>query len=134
MIRIEIKPWGRFKAAKQQKQIRAWLRAVSNSAKAVFTSGMNGRHSGRVYRRRNRLHQASAPGEFPANDTGRLLASLRGEVSADEAKIGTNMFYAKFLRNGTRKMARRRMSDDAMKEGINANKGRAKGWVAWKKA
>ena len=94
---------------------------------------MLGRHTGRIYRRKRGYHQASAPGEFPANDTGRLLASMKRSVSSDEAKIGTNMFYAKYLREGTRKMARRKMSDDAIKEGVEVNKGRAKGWVAWRK-
>ncbi|MGL5734764.1 MAG: hypothetical protein ACRCYS_07850 [Beijerinckiaceae bacterium] len=133
MTIIDIKPWSRFKALKQQAAIRRWLMSVSKSSQSVFIAGMNGRHSGRIYRRRGRIHQASAPGEFPATDSGRLLASLKGQVMTDEAKIGTSAYYAKWLRGGSRKMQRRKMSDDAMKEGIAVNKGRAKGWVAWRK-
>lgn len=43
--------------------------------------------TGRVYRRRGTTHQASAPGEAPASDTGRLVQSRRTEV--DTRKDGT---------------------------------------------
>lgn len=33
--------------------------------------------TGRIYRRRGVAHQASAPGQAPASDTGRLVASRR---------------------------------------------------------
>lgn len=134
-MRLEFLPWPRFRAFRDRAQTRKWLKSVAAEGRAAFASGMrNGPHTGRVYRRRGgRLHQASAPGEFPAKDTGRLLASLKSHTGKDEAVIGTNMFYSKFLREGTRKMARRRMSDDALQLGIDASRKTSKGWVKWLK-
>ncbi len=52
---------------------------------------------------------ASAPGEPPHRDTGRLRASISHEVdeSAKTARVGTNVKYGKFLELGTSKMAAR---------------------------
>lgn len=44
--------------------------------------------------------------------------------------IGTNRPYSIFLRMGTSRMARRKMSDDALKEGMRAA-GRMGRWVEW---
>lgn len=134
MLFLEFKPWGRFWAKKNNKIIRQYLRAVKDKSQEIFKRGMLGPHSGRIYARRGgRLHQASAPGEYPANDTGKLLASMRGRVTQIEATIGTNMYYARFLRTGTTKMARRKMSDNALREGRQASRGKLKGFVAWSK-
>lgn len=131
MISFRFKGARRFKAFVDRKRMRNWLRIVKDEAQAVFTAGLKGPHSGRVYSRRGRRHQASAPGEYPANDTGNLLASLKGQVTANTATIGTNVFYSKFLREGTRKMARRKMSDNALSEGVDEARPKLKGWVAW---
>jgi HK97 gp10 family phage protein len=64
---------------------------------------------GRVYGRRR--HRASAPGDGPAVDTGRLRASIAHEVGRTGttlvARVGTDVEYAKFLELGTSKMAAR---------------------------
>lgn len=130
---LEFKPWPSFRARKSSKVIRSWLRKVKDEATDVFKAGMTGSHTGRIYRRRGRTHQASAPDEYPATDTGRLLASLRGSSDLREAKVGTGMYYAKFLRQGTKKMARRRMSDNAIREGAAIARPSSRGWVAWLK-
>ena len=39
-----------------------------------------GSKSGRIYQRRTVTHRASAPGEAPANDTGRLLNGIRTKL------------------------------------------------------
>lgn len=62
--------------------------------------------TGRIYRRRGRLHQASAPGEPPATDTGRLVQS--GRTSYDQQNL-TGMVtwstsYAAYLEFGTENM------------------------------
>jgi hypothetical protein len=134
LIKISITPWARFKAARRQAAVRGWLTSISKTAQSVFVAGMKGPHNGNVAKRKNgSVFLRSTPGQYPAVDSGALLASLKREVTPDEAKIGTSMFYAKWLRTGTRKMARRKMSDDAMKVGVAANKGGAKGWVGWRK-
>jgi hypothetical protein len=47
--------------------------AVAEEARLSITSRPK---SGRVYKRPSGTHQASAPGEPPANDTGKLAASI----------------------------------------------------------
>lgn len=131
MISFEFKGWRMFKAKKKPEVVRKWLHRVADEAQKVFTKGMRGRHSGQIYYRRGGSHQASAPGEYPANDTGNLLASMKQHVTTREATIGTNVFYAKFLREGTGKMRRRKMSDNAMHEGAAKARPSFRGWVAW---
>lgn len=48
-----------------------------------------------------RTHQASAPGEPPAPDTGVLRNSIHHEVDQDKATVGTNLVYAQPLEFGT---------------------------------
>ena len=61
--------------------------------------------TGRIYRFRGRLHQASAPGEAPANRTGRLLKSSNYAVrNQQQLSIGESAPYAVFLEDGTRKI------------------------------
>lgn len=68
----------------------------------------NGPRTGRVYTFRGRKHQASAPGEAPANRTGRLANSVGYLASGpDDLQVGEEAEYAGFLERGTRKMAPR---------------------------
>lgn len=113
--------------------IRRYLQAVADETENVLRDEMvSGRKSGRVYRRRGGSHRASAPGEFPARDSGRLVRSIKKRVTLREATVGTTMFYAKFLADGTSKMARRKMSEDAMKKALPRIRGRVFRWVKWK--
>lgn len=135
MIIFEAKNWRRFGATKARPVLRRWLKAVLDESQAVFRAGMAGRHTGRIYRRRGgRLHQASvnrAGAEYPANDSGRLMASMKRAQKVDEATLGTDMYYAKFLAEGTRKMKRRRMSKEALMTGGVRARPKSKGWVKW---
>lgn len=74
--------------------------------------------TGRIYRRKGRVHQASAPGEPPAVDTGLLRASVRSSVGRDErglvATIGTNQKVGVYLELGTRYMAPRPFARPAL--------------------
>lgn len=66
--------------------------------------------SGRVYQKYNprRTHQASAPGEAPMSDTGRLANSIFFEVEGRlTATVGSRLIYALWLEYGTSKMAAR---------------------------
>ncbi len=71
----------------------------------------SGPASGRVYRKYGpkRVHQASAPGEAPATDTGALVNSGFHELDerALEVHIGFSKLYAVFLEFGTRLMSKR---------------------------
>lgn len=73
---------------------------------------LNGQKSGVTYKRRTVLHRASAPGEAPASDAGRLVNSINSEVvrGALEAVVkagGGVVKYARMLEFGTAKMAAR---------------------------
>jgi hypothetical protein len=67
--------------------------------------------SGRIYRRPGRIHQASAPGEPPAPDTGRYRASwstrATGTDTRVEVVVGTSDKRGPWLEYGTRHMAPR---------------------------
>lgn len=53
-------------------------------------------------------HQASAPGQAPMSDTGRLASSIEfDQIGPLTATVGSNLIYAKWLEYGTRKMAPR---------------------------
>ena len=64
-----------------------------------------GSRSGQIYKRRNVTHQASAPGEAPKTDTGRLVNSIDGVL--DDKGLSFDIFsrlsYARYLEFGTAK-------------------------------
>lgn len=64
-----------------------------------------------------RTHTASAPGDAPAVDTGRL----RGSIAANQLapyrwRVGTNVKYAAFLEFGTRRIAPRPFMRPSLEE------------------
>lgn len=81
--------------------------------------------SGRLYRRRGVTHQASAPGEAPASDTGRLVNS--GDVYADPAaltaRVNWSTNYAEALEKGTERMAPRPFGRRALAERVESIEG-----------
>lgn len=100
-------------------QTTAFLAA--NDAK---TSVQTGAKTGRIYKRGNKTHQASAPGQAPATDTGNLVSKIRAEkigFAKSDVVAGTN--HASDLEFGTSKMAARpfmRPSIDKNKIKLNA--------------
>ncbi len=79
---------------------------VRNEAIRLIRSGPK---SGRIYRRRGILHQASAPGESPASDTGNLMNSITTSYKFSELEGTVNFaaLYAPFLEYGTSRMSPR---------------------------
>lgn len=65
--------------------------------------------TGRIYQKYKpkRTHQASAPGQPPATDTGALAGSVYSDISPGMATIGSRLAYASYLEYGTRRMAPR---------------------------
>lgn len=65
--------------------------------------------SGRIYRRNTVEHQASAPGESPASDTGRLVESITTSYDAPNITGYVNVAteYAEALEFGTPRIAPR---------------------------
>jgi len=71
-----------------------------------------GPNSGRVYQKYNprRTHQASAPGQYPASDTGRLASNVIFDLPRGNrlrSTVGTNILYGEWLEFGTSRMAAR---------------------------
>ena len=77
---------------------------VANDAKRALQAGPK---SGVVYRRRGIEHQASAPGEPPATDTGRLVGSIVADGEGLNAYVEARTKYARWLEYGTKHMAAR---------------------------
>lgn len=137
MFTFQFKPWGKFWPFYDKKAVREFLRTGSKIALKRLKDGLkNPPKTGRKYRRNGRLHQASvnrALAEYPAKDTGRLFQSASKRVSATEFEIGTGMFYSRFLRDGTKKMRRRKMSDTALKESIPEIRKNLRRFAYWKR-
>jgi hypothetical protein len=61
--------------------------------------------TGRLYTIRGKIHQASAPGEAPANLTGALANTAGFKVSGHyQCEFGDRQEYGKYLEDGTSKM------------------------------
>jgi len=77
-------------------------RAHVRNARKSITAGAK---TGRVYNIRGTKHQASAPGESPANLSGTLQKSINYTVrGSSEMEFGDKVFYGRFLEDGTTKM------------------------------
>lgn len=71
-----------------------------NARRLIF----NPPKTGRLYKWRGGIHQASAPGENPANMTGTLARSVNFKAREIELEFGYQAYYGKFLEKGTKKM------------------------------
>lgn len=62
--------------------------------------------TGRVYQKYNprRTHQASAPGQYPAADTGSFGNSVKMELNTLDARVGTGDDRGPWFEFGTSKM------------------------------
>lgn len=98
--------------------LEAWLGRVMREAHNVLQREMRKGGRGRIYHRKKGWHRASAPGDYPAVDSGRLLSQSRVYVSYPEGVIGTNVHYAKYLQFGTSKMAPRKLYREAILDAI----------------
>lgn len=95
--------------------VAGWIGLVEQRAVDLIN---NPPKSGRVYRRRGVEHQASAPGEPPASDTGTLVNARRIDLIPERlaARLTFTAAYAPHLQFGTRKMAPRPFADRALTE------------------
>lgn len=117
MIELKFTPWRRLTVVRDKSRDRIFLHGAGRAAALRMMDAQLWPKSGRTYYRRGRLHRASAPGEYPAKDTGALRASVDYTVAGiTRMEIGTQMFYAYYLRYGTSKMKPRKMSDAALRE------------------
>lgn len=114
MITIKVEGQAKLKASLEDFRVTA----RHEFRKAVDATGLSIRNyivkaiqrsvpTGRMYGK----HRASAPGEPPATDTGRLASSITftGSVQSKkiEAEVSSIVEYAPYLEYGTRRMAKR---------------------------
>jgi hypothetical protein len=78
--------------------------------------------SGRIYRRRGVEHQASAPGEAPANDSSRLVNSRQIILIPERlrAKLVFSAKHALWMEHGTRRIQPRPFARRSLVESKNA--------------
>ena len=94
------------------KRLTRGVRAATLEGERLYKLELSQPGSGVVYRRGKRTHQASAPGEPPAPDTGRLRNGASSDVSRlgltrVEGMITNNVEYAAALEIGTETIAER---------------------------
>jgi hypothetical protein len=128
---INFRPWGRFLAKRDKSVDARFMDAAAHESEDALRKGLASPKSGIHHPGLPR--RSSAPGEYPANQSGKLRGSIRTSSSATRMDIGTTAKHAKYLRWGTVKMARRKMSPEAMAEGIPKARSVLRGWVAWAK-
>jgi len=121
VIEISFKKWAPFWATRDAAAFRRWLQVVAEESTKAFKGGMK------------QFPPASKARQYPSVRTGRLRASISTQITNDSVTIGTHMPYSGYLRYGTSRMSRRKMSDNALKEGMAAAKKRAGKWVGWSK-
>lgn len=109
-VTVNQEAWAQFARSADGPVGKALARAaldVQDQAKQLLSKP----GSGRTYTRRSVTHRASAPGDPPAVNTGRLRSSITHRVAVDDqgvfAEVGSNVRYARFLELGTSKMAKR---------------------------
>lgn len=135
-MKIEFKPWGRFSAFKDDRQIRRFLSGAADIVLKRLKDGLkNPPKTGKFYigKSKRRIQASRALAEYPARDTGDLFRSAKKRVARDEMEVGTNMFYSRFLREGTSKMGRRKMSDTALEESLPKIEGTIGRFAYWKR-
>lgn len=99
--------------------ISAWIEARLNDARNLFIQRVSrGGGGGQTYRRgHGRYHRASAPGEYPATDSGRLVNSVNYQMHGSrEGSLFSDVEYSRYLTEGTVHMAARRMLADTLTE------------------
>jgi HK97 gp10 family phage protein len=77
---------------------KAAEREVKQASKAVETTAKNlilkGPKTGEFYKRGRKWHQASAPGEAPANDGGKLASSIMSKMEVLSPGVASAVVWA----------------------------------------
>ena len=90
---------------------------TTTDIKASIIESMTGQKSGKVYEVQGKKHQASAPGEAPARDTGNLINSITIDKAANAHYIiNFGAEYAVRLEYGTGRIQPRPFARPAVKK------------------
>lgn len=105
---------GQIEAA-AMRGVTRWIGLVDQRAVDLILSGAK---TGRKYRRRGITHQASAPGEPPASDTGTLVRNRETQLIPERlaGRLKFMAAHAIMLELGTRNMAPRPFARRALRE------------------
>ena len=122
---ITIKGWNpKFEAVHDLEITNQSIASVLNDARNIFVRAMQrGPHNGK----RRKGGRRSAAGEYPASETGRLAGATAVALGNLHGEIGSNVFYAAYLAdgtskaNGTSKMDARKMYEEALEESLEKN-------------
>lgn len=113
MITVKADPRNRRTIATIEKIYPRFRRGIKHALHEIGSENVNflrkiirdKNKTGRLYFIRGKIHQASAPGESPANLTGKLAKTADYKVRGTyQCEFGDKMFYGKFLEEGTKKM------------------------------
>lgn len=82
--------------------MRGVVRGTQDVCNTAIARLLDGKKSGRLYRRRGVVHRASAPGESPANDRSTLASNIRPryDVAALTGYAVAGTKYARRLEEG----------------------------------
>lgn len=95
-----IAQYGKKAEAELSKAVNATALTINGEIKKAIQSPPK---TGAIYMRRGKKHQASAPGEAPATDTGALVSSITYKQEAPlTATVSSRLDYAYYLEFGTR--------------------------------
>src|SRR5262245_7162584 len=107
-FRVTVVDWrgDEVAASLRQAVMRAVIRGTEEVRNEAIRLVQSPPKTGRIYTRRGVEHQASAPGEAPATDTGRLVNSITTEYDEQNlsGKVSANTEYAEYLEYGTARM------------------------------
>lgn len=104
-VNAALRKYGKDAEAGLAKAVTATALEINTDVKKRIQRGPK---TGRIYTRGEIEHQASAPGEAPATDTGTLASSVYFERETKlSATIGSRLAYAYYLEFGTARIAPR---------------------------
>jgi hypothetical protein len=97
--------WGLFAIGREN---------VKHTRRLILDKNKNGR----LYFIRGKIHQASAPGEAPANLSGKLQKSVNYKVrGSSQMEFGDEVYYGKFLESpGTKRILPRPHLETTVKD------------------
>lgn len=134
-MKLVFDPWRAFTVKYKQTVVLRFLHDVAKTSETKFRRGVkNPPKTGRLYLINGRQHQASSQrteAEYPANLSGQLLKSIKSKATANTATVGSNAPHSIYLREGTRNMNRRKMSDSALKEAVPEARRRMGRWAVF---
>lgn len=99
--------------------VRTAQQGIANGSKSgrTYTTFFRTGRNGGVFPVGSRpAHKASAPGEYSANDTGKLFASIGGTNSLFQMRVYANAKHAGYQEYGTKKMGARPNIGNAVRD------------------